>query len=118
VDKTRSDTRTENPSQLMKLMTVQDPGLNPGWVTQLPEIFSSVGVIGVETGINDAPAHWAFLLHECGLVIQELIVGKTKNEKMAENLARLLPAAVEETRDGCLHDRSALDCHREKAVSN
>lgn len=42
----------------------------------------------------------AFILHECGLLMHELIYRKTKNEKMQQELGRLLPQVVNETKNG------------------
>ncbi|KAK7740492.1 hypothetical protein SLS53_005335 [Cytospora paraplurivora] len=100
IDKIRPDTETESLAELFKLLSVQDPRLKPTWVTELPSLFSSAGFVDVEADKNDCPPHMAFILHECGLMIHELIYRKTKNEKMQQELGRLLPRAVEETRDG------------------
>lgn len=40
------------------------------------------------------------MLHECGLMMHELIYRKTKNEKMQAELGRLLLLAVEDTKSG------------------
>lgn len=85
---------------MFKLLSVQDPRLKPTWVTELPNIFSATGFTNVVVDKIDCPPHLAFILHECGLMIHELIYRKTKNEKMQHELGRLLPQAVEETRNG------------------
>lgn len=100
IDKIGPDTRTESLAEMFKLLSVQDPRLKPTWVTELPSLFSAAGFVDIETDKNDCPPHMAFLLHECGLMIHELIYRKTKNEKMQQELGRLLPQAVEETRNG------------------
>lgn len=100
IDKTGPDTKTESLAEMFKLLSVQDPRLKPTWVTELPSLFSAAGFVDIETDKNDCPPHMAFLLHECGLMIHELIYRKTKNEKMQQELGRLLPQAVEETRNG------------------
>ena len=82
------------------LLSVQDPRLNPTWVARLPEIFAEVGFEDVEVDKHDCPPHWGFMLHECGLMVYELIYRKTKNEAMQRELGRLLPMAVEESRRG------------------
>ncbi|KUI58281.1 hypothetical protein VP1G_11006 [Cytospora mali] len=100
IDKTRPDTKIENLPDMLKLLSVQDPRLKPTWVTELPSLLSTAGFVDSQTDKNDCPPHMAFLLHKSGLMIHELIYRKTKNEKMKQELGRLLPQAVEETRDG------------------
>ncbi|KAI1410802.1 UMTA methyltransferase family protein [Hypoxylon sp. FL1857] len=100
IDKTKPEVKTDNTEALMKLLTVQDPRLNPSWVTELPKTFSAAGFVDIETDIRDASPWLAFMFHECGLIMHELIARKTKNEKMAQEVKRLLPLAVEETRNG------------------
>ncbi|KAF7369271.1 Demethylmenaquinone methyltransferase [Mycena venus] len=100
IDTAKPETKTPNLSELFKLMAVQDQRLNPTWLTDLPEIFASTGFTDIEADKKDGPPHLAFIFHEAGLMIHELIYRKTKNAKMQEELKRLLPKAVEETREG------------------
>ncbi|VUC37233.1 unnamed protein product [Clonostachys rosea] len=100
IDKANAEAKTESLAEMFKLLAVQDPRLKPTWVTNLPDLFSAAGFVDIEVDKNDCPPHWAYLLHECGLMIHELIYRKTKNEKMQQELGRLLPLAVEETRTG------------------
>ncbi|KAJ4420818.1 hypothetical protein N0V82_004113 [Gnomoniopsis sp. IMI 355080] len=99
-DKTKPEAKTENMSEMFKLLAVQDPRLRPTWVTKLPDMYKAAGFVEIETDKNDCAPHMAFLLHECGLMIHELIYRKTKNERMQHELGRLLPLAVDETRNG------------------
>jgi hypothetical protein len=85
---------------MFKLLSVQDPRLKPTWVTDLPTLFATAGFVDIEVDKNDCLPHWAFMLHECGLIMHELIYRKMKNEKMRAELRHLLPLAVEETRTG------------------
>lgn len=99
-DKTNPEVKAEAMAEMFKLLYVQDARFKPTWVTKLPDIFAAVGFTETEVDKNDCPPHMAFILHECGLMIHELIYRKTKNEKMQKELGRLLPLAVEETRNG------------------
>jgi hypothetical protein len=99
-DKTKPEVKAEAMAEMFKLLSVQDPRFKPTWVTKLPDIFAAAGFIETEVDKNDCQPHMAFILHECGLMIHELIYRKTKNEKMQKELGRLLPLAVEETRNG------------------
>lgn len=92
---------TENLRALFSLLAVQDARLRPTWFGGLHELVAGAGgLVDVERDVGDAPPHLAFMFHETGLMIHELIARKTRNEQMAAELRRLLPAAVEETRLG------------------
>jgi hypothetical protein len=81
-------------------LLVQDPRFKPTWANNLHQLFSKAGFVDVEKDTKDAPPHIAFQWHECGLMIHELIARKTKNEFLAGEVKRLLPLAVEETKNG------------------
>ncbi|KAF3014675.1 hypothetical protein E8E14_002808 [Neopestalotiopsis sp. 37M] len=99
-DKSKPESTTKYLEELFKLLLVQDPRFTPTWAQRLPELFSEAGFVDVQKDTKDAPPHLAFQFHECGLMIHELIARKTKNEHMATELHRLLPLAVEETKNG------------------
>lgn len=97
---TKPGNKKTNIEQLMSLLQSQDPRLNPKWVPDLANIFSGRGLLDVDADVHTTPPHWGYLMHECGLIMHELIARKTQNEHMAAELKRLLPLAVEETRKG------------------
>ncbi|KAI1205771.1 S-adenosyl-L-methionine-dependent methyltransferase [Annulohypoxylon truncatum] len=99
-DITKPGNKTDNLVELFKLLAVQDDRLKPTWVRHLPEIFAKAGFVDVEKDMQDALPHLAFIFHEAGLMIHDLIARKTKNEHMARELRRLIPAAAEETKQG------------------
>ncbi|KAI0201102.1 UMTA methyltransferase family protein [Astrocystis sublimbata] len=99
-DTTTPEVKTDNLRALFGLLSVQDPRLKPTWIDRLDNLFTETGFVEVERVTRDAPPHLAFIFHEAGLMIHDLIARKTKNEHMAAELKRLLPAAVEETRQG------------------
>ncbi|GAW19051.1 hypothetical protein ANO14919_085350 [Xylariales sp. No.14919] len=99
-DTTKPEAKTDNLRELFSLLSVQDPRLKPTRINHLDKIFTNSGFVEVERVTRDAPPHLAFMFHEAGLMIHEQIARKTKNEYMAGELNRLLPAAVEETRLG------------------
>ncbi|XXH01356.1 hypothetical protein Hte_007714 [Hypoxylon texense] len=110
VDKARPDSKKETTEALMKLLIVQDPRLNPSWVIELPKTSTAAGFeVDIETDIRDAEPWLAFMFHKCGLIKHELIARKTKNEKMAQELGRPLPLAVEETRKGAVPGIAIID---------
>jgi hypothetical protein len=42
----------------------------------------------------------ALAIHECNLLIHELLVHTTQNKVVAEDLKQLMPEVLKETRDG------------------
>ncbi|KAI0521231.1 UMTA methyltransferase family protein [Xylaria bambusicola] len=99
-EKTKPENSTENMSQLMSLLESQNTRLEPTWVPALPKIFTENGLVGVELDKQSTPRHHAYMMHESGLMIHELIARKTKNEEMAKEIKQLLPLAIDETRKG------------------
>ncbi|KAK8057016.1 S-adenosyl-L-methionine-dependent methyltransferase [Apiospora saccharicola] len=97
---TKPENKKESIEALMRLLQSQDPRLNPTWVPDLPGVFRDAGLEDVEADVHTTPPHWAYLEHECGLIMHELIARKTQNEAMAAELKRLIPLAVEETKRG------------------
>ncbi|KAG8163076.1 hypothetical protein KVR01_007554 [Diaporthe batatas] len=97
---TKSVNKKTSIEELMSLLQSQDPRLNPKWVPDLPDVFSDRGLSDVDADVHTTPPHWGYLMHECGLIMHELIARKTQNEHMAAELKRLLPLAVEETKKG------------------
>ncbi len=87
----------------MQLMTVQDQRFSPTWVTELPNIFGASGFVDIDRHLCDAPPHLSFILHECGLMIHDLIARKTKNEKMAQELEKLLLKRWKTLRKGLMY---------------
>ncbi|KAI1168090.1 UMTA methyltransferase family protein [Nemania serpens] len=99
-DKTTPEGSTTAMTDLYNLLAVQDPRLKPRWIAKLPELFAQGGFVQVEKDSQDARPHLAFIFFEASLMIHELVARKTKNENMARELKRLLPLAVEETKQG------------------
>lgn len=99
-DKTKPTCKTEYVSELFGLLAIQDPRLKPTWFRNLPEIFAENGFVDVEKDTRDPPPLLAFMFYEASLMLYEIIARKTKSEQMAAELKRILPGAVEETRQG------------------
>ncbi|KAG6364263.1 hypothetical protein INS49_005862 [Diaporthe citri] len=99
-DKTSPEIKTEGLSELHELFSIQDPRAKPTWLAGLPATLSAAGFVQVEVDKSDPPPHMAFVLHECGLIMYEIFRRKTQNEKVRQQLGRILPLAVEETRQG------------------
>lgn len=99
-DKVSVDTKTDSLTELFKLLEIQDPRLKPTWAVDLHRILSVRGFVDVQVDRVDPPPHWAYIFHEGALMMHDLISRKTKSEQMQQELHRLLPRAVEETKNG------------------
>ncbi|KAF3009094.1 hypothetical protein E8E14_009141 [Neopestalotiopsis sp. 37M] len=97
---TKPENQKTNIEALMTLLKSQDPRLNPTWVPDLAGIFADRGLVDVDADVHTTPPHWAYLMHECGLIMHELIARKMGNSEMGDEVRRLVPLAVEETRKG------------------
>jgi hypothetical protein len=100
IEKMRPDNKVEALTRLLRLSQTQDARLKPTWVPKLTESFSQAGLEEVESDLREAKPHLALALHECGLMIPELIARKTQNEQVAQGIKELLPKVAEETRAG------------------
>ncbi|KAH0592119.1 hypothetical protein MHUMG1_10168 [Metarhizium humberi] len=100
IDKVAPEAKSEGLEQLFKLFEIQDARLKPTWAVELHNLFSAVGFDHVDVHSVACPPHWAYIFHEGGLMMHEIISRKNKSEKMQHELAPLLPQAVEETRNG------------------
>jgi hypothetical protein len=97
---TKPENQKTNIEALMTLLKSQDPRLNPTWVPDLAQIFTDRGLVDVDADVHTTPPHWAYLMHECGLIMHELIARKMGKSEMGDEVRRLVPLAVEETRKG------------------
>ncbi|KUI58944.1 Demethylmenaquinone methyltransferase [Cytospora mali] len=108
IEKADPEVKTERLEELFKLLEIQDPRLKPTWAADLHNIFSAAGFVDVEVENIDPPPHWAYVFHEGGLMMHEIISRKTKSERMQQEVQRLLPQAVEETRNGAWGNSARL----------
>jgi len=100
IEKMHPGSKTDAQRQLMTVSQRQDPRLKPTWISNLPDIFAKGGFEEVQSDVKEALPHLALAMHECNLVIHELVVKQTQNESVAKELKRLLPEVAKETREG------------------
>lgn len=100
IEKTHPENDTTALSQLLSMSQAQDKRLSPTWVPKLVGLFEDEGLQQVKSDVRDAPLHLALAMHECNLLIHELVARKTKNADVAKGLSSLIPQAAQETRDG------------------
>ncbi|CAH0026872.1 unnamed protein product [Clonostachys rhizophaga] len=100
IDTTQAGNSISALKQLMQLSQPQDQRLSPTWVPQLPKLFGEAGLVVVETDVKEAAPAMALQMHECALMIHELVARKSDNARVAQQLQELMPKVAEETRAG------------------
>ncbi|KAB8272196.1 hypothetical protein BDV30DRAFT_227596 [Aspergillus minisclerotigenes] len=78
----------------------QDNRLSPNYVPSLASRFEAAGFENVKSEAKDAPPHLALVLHECNLLITDILPRKMKNEKVKEFVKDIMPRVESETREG------------------
>ncbi|KAI0419308.1 S-adenosyl-L-methionine-dependent methyltransferase [Xylaria grammica] len=86
--------------RLFALSRAQDSRLRSTWVPQLANQFSAANLCNVQVDKRDAHGHLGMAMHECNLMVPELLCRTTRDAEAADRLARLLAEAAEETRQG------------------
>ncbi|KAI1211886.1 S-adenosyl-L-methionine-dependent methyltransferase [Annulohypoxylon truncatum] len=101
ITKTKPGNRVEELDRLMKLALSSNTRLTPTWVTILGTIFQEGGLEGIECDVREAPPpHINLAVHECSLLIPELLMRATENKELAQRLADTMRQALEQTREG------------------
>ncbi|KAG8166174.1 hypothetical protein KVR01_004726 [Diaporthe batatas] len=95
-----SASKTDSLRRLLELSQSQDSRLAPTWVPNMPKLFVDAGLKNTISDVRDAPPYMAFLMHECGLMIHELVARQTGNQEVAKALQSLMAEVVEETKRG------------------
>lgn len=94
------DTSTVFHKQLAGITLAQDRRLTPTWMPQLAKFFSEAGLEHVQRDHKEPRSHLAMYIHECQLLLHELIARQARNTELLEKVQQLLPKVAEETRDG------------------
>lgn len=100
IEKTKPENKVDALRQLLNLSQGQDARLSPTWVPKLPAFFTDSGLGDVQSDVRNAPPYLALAMHECNLLIHELIARKTNNDGVSRELASLMPEIAKETREG------------------
>ena len=96
--------KTEALEKLMDISQSKDERFKPTWTARLPEIFREHGLSSVEADIKDPSLDLIMPLHECNLLIHELLARKAQNTEWAEAVKNILPEVLRETREGAAYD--------------
>ncbi|KAJ5659893.1 hypothetical protein N7507_006344 [Penicillium longicatenatum] len=96
--------KTDALSNLMAFSQPKDVRYKPTWIARLPEMFRGSGLRSVEYDIKDPSPEMIMPLHECNLLIPELLARKAENTEWAEKIRKALPEVLRETRAGAAWD--------------
>lgn len=86
--------------QLLQISQPRDARLSPKWVSRLPDHFTDAGLVECDRDVREMTPAMAYLMHECGLVIHELLARQSGNGELTRAVGEVLPKAVEETKAG------------------
>ena len=99
-------TDTTNPSkaleEMYRLTALRDPRLNASWVKDLPAVFAAEGFEQVESCNCMGSGHHSFAMHECNLLIYDM-VNEHGPRPEAEEISKLVPEAAWESRNGAMY---------------
>ncbi|KAI0107713.1 S-adenosyl-L-methionine-dependent methyltransferase [Nemania sp. FL0031] len=100
-EKIHPTAKTDALDRLFRGTQTRDSRLTSTWVPQLGTQFSTTaGLCNVLVDKRDAHGHLAMAMHECNLMVPELLCRTTSDAEAADRLAHLLAEAAEETRRG------------------
>lgn len=96
--------------RLFSLTAAQDPRLIPQWPSQLPGLMADQGLMQVEAHRVNANPHQEFAMHECNLLIYDMIAQRSagNGSEMAKEITRLVPEAASESKGGAMFTFSRL----------
>ncbi|RAQ52228.1 hypothetical protein AFGD_008707 [Aspergillus flavus] len=98
--KTNTDNQSDALEGLFQALQGQDNRLSPTYVPSLSSRFEAAGFENVKSEAKEAPPHLALVLHECNLLITDILPHKMKNEKVKEFVKEIMPRVESETREG------------------
>jgi hypothetical protein len=87
--------------RLFRLTAAQDPRLIPTWPSQLDDTFKGVGLGEVDLHRVYAEPHLEYAIHQCNLLIYEMIACHVDSSVAAE-IRNLVPEAAAETKQGVM----------------
>lgn len=90
--------------ELFKLTAAQDPRLIPQWPDHLGAYFDREGLTAVETHrLQAAPLHLEFAMHQCNLLMYDMIASRVAEGSRSQQIRALIPKAAEESRPGAMY---------------
>ena len=108
ITKTQSSNADDALQRLFSLTAAQDPRLVPKWPSQLPNLFQGQGLAQVEAHRVDANPHQEFAMHQCNLLIYNMIAQRGASSAQAKEISSLVPEAAHESKGGAMFAFSRL----------
>lgn len=115
--KTKSSNNDDALQQLFSLTAAQDPRLVPKWPSQLPGFFNDQGLTQVEAHVIGASPNQEFAMHECNLLIYDMIAQRGASSAQGKKISSLVPEAAHESKKGGMFAFSRLTVVGRKAQS-
>lgn len=100
IETTGPDNSFDALKRLYDLEASQDARLRPTWVSQLPSIFENAGLRDVQSDVRDPPGHLAWQMHECMLLMHEMVARTTGSTAISKGLEELLPEVIKQGQAG------------------
>lgn len=101
ITKTDAANSSRALEEMYRLTASQDARLSASWVKDLPAAFAEEGFEHVESYKCIGGSHHSFAMHECNLLIYEMVNQRGPRAE-AEQISRLLPEAAWESRNGAM----------------
>ena len=88
--------------RLLSLTAAQDPRLVPKWPTRLEDLFDNEGLEDVKEHRVEADLYQEFAMHECNLLIYNMIAPRAGSGERAQEILSLIPKAARESKGGAM----------------
>lgn len=88
--------------ELYRTTASQDSRLRANWVSDLPALFVEEGLEHVNPHRCVGSDHHSYAMHECNLLIYDMIMQRKGSSAQAEKISGLLPEALRESREGAM----------------
>jgi hypothetical protein len=103
IEKVNRESSTSALEEIVRITRSADPRLIPHWIPELPKLFERSGLKDIKADARDAPGYMGYTLHECVLMVHDMIAQNTKNEEVAKGLKVTFSEALKETYEGAFH---------------
>ncbi|OTB07050.1 hypothetical protein M426DRAFT_9126 [Hypoxylon sp. CI-4A] len=101
---TSADVPTDHMDELWRLSVPKGTSLTPTWVSSLPQIFETEGLLDVEADWQAGDPLTTLAIHWCNLPVYEMVVNilRPTDPEKAAKIAELIPKAIEQTKKGAM----------------
>ncbi|KAE8135100.1 hypothetical protein BDV38DRAFT_294915 [Aspergillus pseudotamarii] len=98
--KTNPNNQSDALEGLFQALQGQDNRLSWTYVSSLVSCFEAARFKNVKSEAKDVPLYLALVLHECNLLITDILPRKMKNKKVKEFVKEIMPRVESETCEG------------------